>query len=433
MMTQEEIHGRHGDETPGSQHQRDRRGDRLSPQHHQRLVEERRTNGEAVESYPTSDRRALGRSDRRAGAIGAEVAGHQRLRADPGRGVSRLLCERGPASERPAGPEVPGSSGRSTRIETAPGEECQFDWSDVSRWTREWGLGEVQCFSAILSWSRVRIWWFARSIDREYTFEGLVRFFEHVGGVPKVLRTDRMGALGQSQGRRFTLHPPAAAFAQFHGTEIRACQARDAKRKGKVERPFRDVKERFLEECAATGAPQSTAELNERAARFLMDRIHGRMHRGSGAIPAERFALEAPMLGPLPRRRFDTAYVEARRVHVAIPQIEWRGVRYSVPPRCLGQRVEVRHEVDSETMEIRWAGEVVAVHTVADPTTGEVWDATHWQAAQQAALSRNRGRHLTVVIPDVAPEQVPLRLDIEGDVEVEVPDLARYETRGQGS
>jgi hypothetical protein len=163
-----------------------------------------------------------------------------------------------------------------------------------------------------------------------------------------------MGALGQSQGRRFKLHPPAAAFAQFHGTEIRACQARDAKRKGKVERPFRDVKERFLEECAAQGAPSSAAELNERAAGFLESRIHGRPHRGMGAIPAERFAIEGPMLQALPRRRFDTAYVEARRVHVAIPQIEWRGVRYSVPPRCLGQRVEVRHEVESAAIEIRW-------------------------------------------------------------------------------
>jgi len=326
------------------------------------------------------------------------------------------------------GPRFTASPAASTPIETAPGEECQFDWSDVSHWTREWGLGDIQCFSAILSWSRMRIWWFARSIDREYTFEGLVRFFESIGGVPKVLRTDRMGALGQSQGRRFKLHPPAAEFAQFHGTEIRACQARDAKRKGKVERPFRDVKERFLEECAATGAPKSVGELNRWAALWITDRIHGRLHRGMGEVPAERFMIEAPMLAPLPRRRFDTAYLETRRVHVAIPRIEWRGVQYSVPPQCLGQKVEVRHEVDSSTIEIRWAGEVVGTHTVADPATGEVWDAGHWEAAQQAALGRNRGRLLSVVLPDDQPVQAPLRLDIDGDVDVEVPDLSRYGT-----
>jgi hypothetical protein len=103
-------------------------------------------------------------------------------------------------------------------------------------------------------------------------------------------------------------------------------------------------------------------------------------------------------------------------------------VQYSVPPQCLGQKVEVRHEVDSSVIEIRWAGEVVGTHTVGDPATGEVWDARHWEAAQQAALGRSRGRHLSVVLPDEKPVQVPLRLDIEGDVDVEVPDLSRYGT-----
>jgi hypothetical protein len=183
-----------------------------------------------------------------------------------------------------------------------------------------------------------------------------------------------------------------------------------------------------LEECAATGAPKSVGELNRWAGLWITDRIHGRLHRGMGEIPAERFMIEAPMLAPIPRRRFDTAYRETRRVHVAIPQIEWRGVPYSVPPQCLGQKVEVRHEVDSSIIEIRWAGEAVGTHTVGDPATGEVWDAGHWEAAQQAALGRSRGQHLSVVLPDEKPVQVPLRLDIEGDVDVEVPDLSRYGT-----
>jgi hypothetical protein len=136
-----------------------------------------------------------------------------------------------------------------------------------------------------------------------------------------------------------------------------------------------------------------------------------------------------PLLAALPRRRFDTAYVEARRVHVAIPQIEWRGVRYSVPPRCLGQRVEVRQEVEGSSIEIRWAAEVVATHAICDTEGMEVWDALHFQEAQTAALSRSRGRHLSIVVPDeVAPTAVPLRLDIAGDVDIDVPDLARYET-----
>ncbi len=156
-------------------------------------------------------------------------------------------------------------------IETAPGEECQFDWSDCSAWTERWGLGEVHCFGAILCWSRYRRWWFASSLDREHTFEGLVSFFEEVGGVTRITRTDRMGALGTSQGKRFKLHPPAVEFARHHSIELAVCQAGDAKRKGKTERPFRDLKETFLNECDALGPPRDLAELSSRGAEYLAD------------------------------------------------------------------------------------------------------------------------------------------------------------------
>ena len=126
--------------------------------------------------------------------------------------VRYLRARRGPRFR--AGPTV------SEPIETAPDEEAQFDFSDCGRWTTRWGLGEVVCFGAILCWSRWRTWWFTTSEDTEHTFEGLVRFFEAAGGVSKVARTDRMGALGRSQGRRFRLHPPAVDFARHHGVEI---------------------------------------------------------------------------------------------------------------------------------------------------------------------------------------------------------------------
>lgn len=330
------------------------------------------------------------------------------------------------------GPRFSAAPQVSVRIETAPAEEAQFDWSEVGAWTREWGLGDLQCLSVILCWSRWRVWWFAESIDQEHTFEGLVRFFEAVRGVPKVLRTDRMGALGQSQGRRFRLHRPAAEFARVHGCEIRACRARDAKRKGKVERPFRDVKERFLEECRALGPPSSIDELNSRASQWLDRRVHSRVHRTTRAVPADRFSFEREMLGALPSVRFDTAYSEPRRVHVAVPQIEWRSVRYSVPPACLGQRVEVRQEVGGSTIEVRWAGEVVARHQIPQDGIEEVWDASHWSAAQGAALARTKGRHLALVLSDEPKVTKAPRLALPGDVDVALVDLSRYDPEAGG-
>jgi transposase len=135
------------------------------------------------------------------------------------------------------GPRFSRADKASVPIVTAPGEECQFDWSDCCDFGELFGLGELHCFGAIMSWSRWRRWWFASSIDRNHTLEGLSSFYEEVGGVPYFSRTDRMGALGSSRGRRFVLHPPVLDFARLHGTAIVVCAPRDPKRKGKIEYP----------------------------------------------------------------------------------------------------------------------------------------------------------------------------------------------------
>jgi len=106
-------------------------------------------------------------------------------------------------------------------------------------------LGPLQCFGAVLCWSRRRHWWFAPSLDRAHTFEGLVRFFEDVGGVGALGRTDRMGALGTTRGGVFRFCPEAVEFARYHGFAFKACAARDAKRKGKCERLFGELNSAF--------------------------------------------------------------------------------------------------------------------------------------------------------------------------------------------
>ncbi len=282
----------------------------------------------------------------------------------------------------------------------------------------------------ILCWSRWRLWWFSTSVDRQHTFEGMARFFDAAGGVAKVARTDRMGALGQSQGRRFVLHPPTLEFARHYGVEVKACQAGDAKRKGKVERPFRDLKESFLQELVVTGVPDSIGELNDRAGRWVGERVHDRVHRSTGVAPSVRFEAERDFLGALPASRFDTDYVETRRVHRALPLITWDGTRYSVPPACLGQTVEARVAVDATELTVSWAGRVVARHRLAGPGVTEVWDPGHRLDAETAALASNRRRHLHVVTaadPAAASDRAE-RLELgAGDFEVAAPDLTVYD------
>ena len=254
-----------------------------------------------------------------------------------------------------------------------------------------------------------------------------MRFFEAAGGVPAIARTDRMGALGSSQGRRFRLHAPTLEFARAHGVEVSACAAGDSARKGKVERPFRDVKESLLEELEVLGVPADVGELNRRAQSWLGRRMNARPHRVTDAVPDERLRAERSLLAPVPRVRFDTAYVEVRRVHPKLPLIEWDELHYSVPPDGVGQLVEVRLPVDARVLEVRWAGRVIARHRLGNPGDSVIWDPAHRAAAEAAALAKHRpGRGLRLVSDHERVEAQPLRLDVAGDVEVAAPDLAIY-------
>jgi len=168
------------------------------------------------------------------------------------------------------GPRFRAADSVSVPIHTDPGEEAQFDFCDLSSWAARFGWQiNLVAFGMILSWSRWRMWWFTTAEDRHHTFEGVVRFFDAIGGVPTVCRTDRMGALGRSQGRRFELHAPTVGFAAHHGVKIASCQAGDAKRKGKVERPFRQLQETFLPEVEHDGVPVDLDDLNRRAVVWL--------------------------------------------------------------------------------------------------------------------------------------------------------------------
>ena len=93
--------------------------------------------------------------------------------------------------------------------------------------------------------------------------------------------------------------------------------------------------------------------------------------RGAGDARPDHCAADR-LLKAFPHCRFDTDYVEARRVHRALAFIEWERVRYSVPTACLGQLVEVSKPVDSNTICVLSAGRVVTTQRLASDGTVDV-------------------------------------------------------------
>ena len=252
---------------------------------------------ELVRPHRACWRRACSRSSRRR-------ASRVRIRRWPG--ICGLRGARGSAA-----PQV------STRIETGAGEECQFDWSDVAHWSTGVGTGRgvVLVGDLVLVAGGGCGGSHRRSTGSTPSRAWCGSSRPSAGCPPWPAPTGWEHSASPRAGGSRCTHP--REFARFHGCEIRACQARDAKRKGKVERPFRDVKERFLEECQAAGPPQSIDELNARAATWLAERVHPRAHRTTGVPPVERLVIERELLGrvapPTLRHRLCRAPPGARR------------------------------------------------------------------------------------------------------------------------
>ena len=146
--------------------------------------------------------------------------------------------------------------------------------------------------------------------------------------------------------------------------------------------------------------------------------------------------LERPFLSPVPQVRFDTDYVETRRVHNIVPFVSVDGGRYGVPPDVLGQLVEIRRPVDSREFTVRCAGKLIVTHHLAEnPGSDIVWQPEHRAATEAIALASRpttAGRHLHLVAPPTA-EPVWEQLELgDGDFDVDTPDLdARYGIGGE--
>lgn len=302
-------------------------------------------------------------------------------------------------------------------IETPPGQEVQADWTELSAAdVAALGLsGPVFGFGAVLCWSRWRFVWFADSLDFGHTAHGLIQAFADAGGVPAVVRIDNMGALVSRSHPNLVLRPVARTLANHYGFSVAGCWPGDGARKGKVERPFRELKESFVQEMALR-PPGSIGELNRRVGPWLDAVVHARAHRVTGEPPADRRRREAGLLGPLPRLGFDTARREPRRVPRTC-LVEVDGAGYSVPPGLVGQLVEVRlptvADRAGQRVQIRSAGQLIVEHARV-PAGQESWDGAHRAAVEHLAVTRHwrQGRrHLHAVDVDVTevPSSAPGR------------------------
>jgi hypothetical protein len=243
-----------------------------------------------------------------------------------------------------------------------------------------------------LCWSRVIAGSLIFSKEAPDILWGLGRCLDRIGALPEKLVWDREAAIGAA-GR------PSDEFAAFCGRlEVGwiILEQGDAQAKGALERSHRFMRTSFLPGRRFANELDFQAQLDG-----WCEKVNGRVHRTTRAVPLERMTCERERMRQLPPvpdgdRRFVWRVPQQ-------PYLRFDRNDYSLDPRLAGRRVEVRvsqREINAVALD---TGELACRHR-----RSFAGGLTFTDAAHQSQLERLRGQR-------------------RQRLEVEIRPLARYD------
>jgi len=156
-------------------------------------------------------------------------------------------------------------------------------------------------------------------------------------GIPKRLYCDN--------GSTFSSELLTRSCAQA-GISLIHSKPYDSPSRGKVERLFRTIRERFL-----SGIQESITleQLNEAFSLWLKDDYHHKLHSGIEERPIDRYNASAGrvLIRRLSREELDEIFlIRHERVVNHDATISFKGSLYEVPAAYIRQRIEIRHPID---------------------------------------------------------------------------------------
>ncbi|MBK7963282.1 MAG: DDE-type integrase/transposase/recombinase [Bdellovibrionales bacterium] len=149
----------------------------------------------------------------------------------------------------------------------------------------------------------------------------------------------------------------------------------DSPSRGKIERFFRTVRERFL----SSQADISIEGLNQSFSRWLREKYHHHHHTGINTRPIDRYS---DSVKKYPRRRVDAEILEDHFL-VAVTRtvnkdatVSLRGEVFEVPPQYIGRKVELRFSQDNLSDVFLYDGDtrVCKIQLVDSQLNGKIYE-----------------------------------------------------------
>jgi transposase len=269
------------------------------------------------------------------------------------------------------------SAGYEVRFETPPGEQAQVDFARFEvEFADEPGAKRiVWLFSMVLGYSRL-IW--ARFVlhqDLQTVLRCHIAAFETIGGAPRTILYDRMktAVIGEDAEGLVVYNRALVDLARHYGFQPRACRPYRPKTKGKVERPFRYIREDFF----LGGNFRNLEDLNAQLRHWLDTVANPRLHATTRRIVSEAFAEEKTSLQALPEAPYRAALrLERRASHEGMVSVD--GNLYSVPDTTRRRVFDVH--VLADEIRIFEDGALVASHAPLEGRGEKRLDPAHRKA-----------------------------------------------------
>ena len=264
------------------------------------------------------------------------------------------------------------------RFETPPGEQAQVDFARFEvEFVDQPGVKRiVWLFSMVLGYSRL-IWaHFVVHQDLQTVLRCHIAALEAIGGVPREILYDRMktAVLGEDAEGLVVYNRALVDLARHYGFQPRACRPYRAKTKGKVERPFRYIREDFF----LGGVFRNLDDLNGQLRHWLDTVANPRVHATTHRVVNEAFAEEKASLQALPCAPYRAVLrLERRASHEGMVSIG--GNLYSVPDTTRRRVFDV-HVLANE-IRILEDGVLVASHAPLEGRGQKRLDPAHRKPA----------------------------------------------------
>ena len=251
-----------------------------------------------------------------------------------------------------------------------PSGLCEADWTQVKIYLAG-VLRTIHLFVMRFRFSGALFVRGYRAMDIECLLDGLQRGFEHFEGIPTVQMDNQKAAVAKVlRGRSRKETSAFAAFRAHYGFRSQYTMRSSPDENGAVEATMGPAARWLVPIPSFARMADLNGYLEGCCERYMRHQIRDR----SGLV-GENFALEKPLLIPLPPRRYDAARQQRVKANEQ-SRFRYRDVWYSVPVAYRGR--EVTAFGYAEEVRVRCEGRQIARHDRGFEKGQKVLDPLHY-------------------------------------------------------